>query len=84
MVSFPIAYLIVLFVAVPFWRPINAVFRDPPPDWNGARWRRRSLAEIRQRRFALDHRSLRGITVDSEGVAVVGDHPWTPILLRVP
>jgi hypothetical protein len=57
---------------------------EPPPDWNGARWRRWSLAEIRERRFALEHRSLRGITVDSEGVAVVGDHPWTPILLRVP
>jgi hypothetical protein len=26
MASFPIAYLVVLFVAVPFWRPINAVF----------------------------------------------------------
>ena len=55
-----------------------------PPGWNGARWRRRSLAEIRQRRWALGHRSFRGITVDSQGVAVVGEHPWTPILLRVP
>lgn len=56
----------------------------PPPGWNGARWRRRSLAEIRQRRWALGHRSFRGITVDSEGVGEVGEHPWTPILLRVP
>jgi hypothetical protein len=51
--------------------------------WNGARWRRRSLAEIRQRRWALGHRSFRGIAVDGQGVAEVGDHPWTPILLRV-
>lgn len=62
-------------------------FRQPggeaPPGWNGARWRRRSLAEIRQRRWALGHRSFRGITVDSQGVAEVGEHPWTPILLRV-
>lgn len=57
---------------------------EPPPDWNGARWRRRSLAEIRQRRWLLGHRSFRGITVDSLGVAEVGEHSWTPILLRVP
>lgn len=57
---------------------------EPPPGWNGARWRRRSLAEIRQRRWALGHRSFRGIVVDSRGVADVGDHPWTPITLRVP
>ena len=56
---------------------------EPPPDWNGPRWRRRSLAEIRHRRWALGHRSFRGIAVDSEGVAVVGEHPWKPILLRV-
>ena len=56
---------------------------EPPPGWNGARWRRRSLAEIRQRRWALGHRSFRGIAVDGQGVAVVGDHPWTPIRLRV-
>lgn len=55
---------------------------SPPPDWNGARWRRRSLAEIRQKRWALGHKSFRGITVDSQGVAVVGEHPWTPIYLR--
>ncbi|WP_104158178.1 hypothetical protein [Mycobacterium avium] len=57
---------------------------EPPPGWNGARWRRRSLAEIRQRRWALGHRSFRGIRVDSRGVAEVGEHPWTPILQRVP
>jgi hypothetical protein len=57
---------------------------EPPPGWNGRRWRRRSLAEIRQRRWALGHRSFRGITVDSQGVAQVGEHSWTPILLRVP
>jgi hypothetical protein len=57
---------------------------EPPADWNGVRWRRHSLAEIRQRRWALGHKSFRGIAVDSEGVAEVGDHPWTPILLRVP
>jgi hypothetical protein len=57
---------------------------EQPSDWNGARWRRRSLAEIRQRRWLLGHRSFRGISVDSQGVAVVGEHPWTPILLRVP
>jgi hypothetical protein len=57
---------------------------EQPPDWNGARWRRRSLAEIRQRRWVLGHRSFRGITVDSQGVAEVGEHSWTPILLRVP
>lgn len=57
---------------------------EPPIGWDGARWRRRSLAEIRQRRWANGHRSFRGITVDSEGVAQVGDHPWTAILLRVP
>jgi hypothetical protein len=55
-----------------------------PADWNAARWRRRSLAEIRQRRFVLGHRSFRGITVDNQGVAKVGDHPWTPINMRVP
>ena len=57
---------------------------EPPPGWNGARWRRRSLAEIRQRRWILGHRSFRGITVDGQGAAEVGDHIWTPILLRVP
>lgn len=56
----------------------------PPAGWNGVRWRRRSLAEIRQRRWALGHRSFRGIAVDSKGVAEVGEHPWTAILLRVP
>lgn len=56
---------------------------EPPADWNGARWRRRSLAEIRKRRWALGHKSFRGITVDSQGGAEVGDHPWAPILLRV-
>ena len=56
---------------------------DPPPGWNGRRWRRRSLAEIRQRRADLGHRSFRGITVDGQGVAEVGEHPWTPISLRV-
>lgn len=58
--------------------------REPPSNWNGARWRRRRLAEIRQKRWALEHKSLRGITVDSQGVAEVGEHPWTPIYLRVP
>jgi hypothetical protein len=57
--------------------------RESPPDWNGSRWRRRSLAEIRQRRWKLGHRSYRGIAVDGQGVAEVGEHPWTPILLRV-
>lgn len=57
---------------------------EPPSDWNGVRWRRRALAEIRKRRCALGHKSFRGITVDSRGVAEVGDHPWTPIYLRVP
>ncbi len=57
---------------------------EPPPGWNGARWRRRSLAENRQRRWALGHKSFRGITVDAQGVVEVGEHPWTPILLRVP
>jgi len=57
---------------------------EPPPGWNGARWRRRSLAEIRQRRFELGHKSFRGISVDTQGVAIAGEHPWTPILLRVP
>lgn len=57
---------------------------EPPPGWNGARWRRRSLAEIRQRRWALGHKSFRGIAVDSQGIAEVGEHHWTPILLRVP
>jgi len=55
---------------------------EPPADWNGARWRRRSLAEIRQRRWALGHRSFRGITIDSQGVAEVGEHPWTAIYMR--
>ena len=27
----------------------------------------------------LGHRSFRGIAVDSQGVAEVGSHPWTPI-----
>jgi hypothetical protein len=62
-------------------------FRQPggehPPEWNGARWRRRSLAEIRLRRADLGHKSFRGITVGSQGLAEVGEHPWTPILLRV-
>lgn len=57
---------------------------EPPADWNGARWRRRSLAEIRRKRCELGHKSFRGITVDSQGVAEVEDHPTTPILLRVP
>jgi hypothetical protein len=57
---------------------------EAPPDWNGRRWRVRSLAEIRQRRYALGHKSFRGIVVDSQGIAEVGEHPWTPILLRVP
>jgi hypothetical protein len=57
---------------------------EPPPGWNGARWRRRSLAEIRQRRSKLGHKSFRGISVDSQGVAEVGEHPWTWIDLRVP
>lgn len=56
---------------------------EPPPGWNGERWRRRSLAEIRQRRWQLGHRSFRGVAVDSQGVAEVGEHPWTPILLRI-
>jgi hypothetical protein len=66
----------------PDW--LKAAGGEPPPGWNGARWRRRSLAEIRQRRWALGHRSFRGIAVDRKGVAVVGEHPWTPIALRVP
>lgn len=57
---------------------------EPPLGWNGARWRRRSLAEIRQRRWTLGHKSFRGITVDRRGVAEVGKHPWTWIDLRVP
>jgi hypothetical protein len=57
---------------------------ERPPDWNGVPWRRHSLAEIRQRRWALGHKSFRGIAVDSQGVAEVGEHPWTPILLRLP
>ena len=57
---------------------------EAPPDWNGARWRRRSLAEIRRKRWELGHKSFRGITVDGQGVAEVGEHPWAPILLRVP
>jgi hypothetical protein len=57
---------------------------EPPPDWNGRRWRRRSLAKIRQRRWKLGHKSFRGITVDAQGVAEVGEHLWTPISLRVP
>lgn len=56
--------------------------REPPSNWNGVRWRRRTLAEIRPKRWALGHKSFRGITVDSQGVAEVGDHPWTPIYLR--
>jgi len=56
--------------------------REAPAGWNGARWRRRSLAEIRIKRAAIEHKSARGITVDSEGVATVGDHPWTPIRIR--
>jgi hypothetical protein len=52
--------------------------------WNGARWRRRSPAEICQRRWRLGHRSFRGITVDSHGVAQVGEYPWTPIPLGSP
>jgi hypothetical protein len=55
-----------------------------PPGWNGRRWRRQSLAEIRLRRADLGDRSFRGITVDSQGLAEVGEHPWTPISLRVP
>ena len=43
----------------PDW--IQKPMGEPPPGWNGARWRRRSLAEIRQRRWALGHRSFRGI-----------------------
>ncbi|WP_133055152.1 hypothetical protein [Mycolicibacterium fallax] len=66
----------------PDW--IRSAGGEPPPDWNGARWRRRSIAEIRQRRWALGHTSFRGITVDGRGVAEVGDHPWTQIVLRVP
>ena len=58
--------------------------QEPPPDWNGMRWRCRSLAEIRRKRWKLGHKSLRCIAVNSEGVADVGEHPWTPILLRVP
>ena len=65
----------------PDW--IQKPMGEPPPGWNGARWRRRSLAEIRQRRWALGHRSFRGIAVDAQGVAEVGSHAWTPILLRV-
>ena len=57
---------------------------EAPANWNGRRWRVRSLAEIRQRRYELGHTSFRGITVDGQGVAEVGQHPWTPILLRVP
>lgn len=56
--------------------------REPPSDWNGSRWMRRRKAEIRQKRWALGHKSFRGVTVDSQGVAEVGDHPWTPIYLR--
>lgn len=67
---------------VPDW--IREPGGESPAGWNGARWRRRSLAEIRQRQCALGHKSFRGITVDSKGVAEAGDHPWTPILLRVP
>jgi hypothetical protein len=58
--------------------------REPPSGWYGARWRPRALAEVRQKRWVLGHKSFRGITVDSQGVAEVGNHPWTPILLRVP
>jgi len=57
--------------------------RESPSDWNGALSRRWSLTEIRQGRWALGHKSCRGIAVDSQGVAVVGEHPWTRILLRV-
>jgi hypothetical protein len=67
---------------IPDW--IRKAGGEPQPGWNDARWRRRSLAEISQKRSELGHRSFRGISVDSHGVAVVGDHPWTPILLRVP
>jgi hypothetical protein len=56
--------------------------RDPPSGWNASRWLRRRKAEIRQKRWALGHQSFRGITVDSDGVAVVGEHPWTPIYMR--
>lgn len=66
----------------PDW--IRQPLGEQPPDWNGVRWRRRALAEIRQRRWALGHKSFRGITVDAHGVSEVGDHPWTPIRLRVP
>jgi hypothetical protein len=56
--------------------------KEPPDDWNGARWMRRRKAEIRQKRWALGHKSFRGITVDGCGVAEVGEHPWTPIYMR--
>ncbi|MGO9925878.1 MAG: hypothetical protein ACLPLP_06965 [Mycobacterium sp.] len=67
---------------IPDW--VREAGGEPPPGWNGARWRRRSLAEIRQRRFELGHKSFRGISAHAQGVAIAGEHPWTPILLRVP
>jgi len=70
-----------LFLA-PEW--IRTARAEPPPGWNGARWRRRSKAEIRLNRAIIGHTSVRGIAVDSGGNATVGDHPWTPITTRIP
>jgi hypothetical protein len=56
--------------------------REARPDWNAARWLRRRKAEIRQKRWALGHKSFRGITIDNQGAAEVGEHPWTPICMR--
>ena len=57
---------------------------ERPTGWNGASWRRQRKAEIRLKRAKIGHTSVRGIAVDSEGSATVGDHPWTPVTSRVP
>jgi hypothetical protein len=57
---------------------------EPPSGWDGRHWRRRRKAEIRLKRAGIGHTSVRGIVVNGNGDATVGDHPWTPRTTRVP
>ncbi|BBY75739.1 hypothetical protein MPRF_26380 [Mycolicibacterium parafortuitum] len=59
---------------------------EPPANWAtiAPRWRRTRKAKIRLKRAEIGHTSVRGIAVDSDGNATVGEHPWTPITTRVP
>ncbi|MFH5230908.1 hypothetical protein [Antrihabitans spumae] len=55
---------------------------EPPPGWNGRRWSRRTKAKLRAERWKMGYRSVRRISVDSNGIAEVPEDEWTPIYTR--